>query len=111
MCVIRSILENDMYKFSMSHYYQVNFPNAWGTFSFQDRNNTKYTDEFVSILKEEFKNLDKLFLQKAEFDWFVKNIPYIHVIFGSGCRDLDFIIMISMCGWMKITICILKLVI
>ena len=77
MCVIRSILENDMYKFSMSHYYQVNYPNAKGTFAFHDRNNTKYTSDFVKMLKEEFKNLDKLFLQKDEFDWCVKNIPYI----------------------------------
>lgn len=90
MCVIRSILENDMYKFSMAHYYQVNFPNAWGTFSFQDRNNTKYTEEFVSILKEEFKNLDKLFLQKAEFDWCVKNIPYIPRYFWEWLQGFRF---------------------
>ena len=77
MCVINSILENDLYKFSMSHYYQVNYPNAWGTFSFHDRNNTEYTDEFVEILKKEIKRLNSLFLQKNEFDWCVKTITYI----------------------------------
>lgn len=77
MNIIRSILENDLYKFSMSHYYQVNYPNAWGTFSFHDRNNTEYTEEFLDILKQEFKELDKLFLMKAEFDWCVNTIPYI----------------------------------
>lgn len=77
MCVINSILENDLYKFSMSHYYQVNYPNAWGTFSFYDRNNTEYTDEFVEILKKEIKQLNSLFLQKNEFDWCVKTISYI----------------------------------
>lgn len=75
--VIRSMIENDLYKFSMSHYYQVNYPNAWGTFAFHDRNNTEYTGEFVDLLKKEFKELDKLFLQQAEFNWCVKNIPYI----------------------------------
>lgn len=75
--IIRSMIENDLYKFSMSHYYQVNYPNSWGTFAFHDRNNTEYTEEFVEILKNEFKKLDKLFLQKDEFDWCVKNIPYI----------------------------------
>ena len=88
--IIRSILENDMYKFSMSHYYQVNFPNAYGTFSFHDRNNTKYTEEFVTILKEEFKNLDKLFLQKNEFDWCVKNIPYIPQYFWEWLQGFRF---------------------
>lgn len=77
MCVINSILENDLYKFSMSHYYQVNYPNAWGTFSFHDRNNTKYTDEFVEIFKKEINRLNSLFLQKSEFDWCVKTITYI----------------------------------
>lgn len=75
--IIRSMIENDLYKFSMSHYYQVNYPNAWGTFAFHDRNNTEYTEEFVEMLKNEFKNLDKLFLQRSEFEWCVKNIPYI----------------------------------
>ncbi len=42
--IIRSILENDLYKFSMSYYYQVHYPNAWGAFTFHDRNNTQYTE-------------------------------------------------------------------
>lgn len=75
--IIRSMIENDLYKFSMSHYYQVNYPNAWGTFAFHDRNNTEYTEEFVDLLKKEFKELDKLFLEQAEFKWCVENIPYI----------------------------------
>lgn len=75
--IIRSMIENDLYKFSMSHYYQVNYPNAWGTFAFHDRNNTEYTEEFVEMLKNEFKNLNKLFLQHSEFEWCVKNISYI----------------------------------
>ena len=51
--VIISILENDLYKFSMSHYYQVHYPNAWGTFTFHDRNNTRYSEEFIDALKKE----------------------------------------------------------
>lgn len=75
--IINSILENDLYKFSMGYYYQNIYPNAIGTFTFRDRNNTVYTDTFVHLLKKELKNLSKLFLQKSEFDWVVKNIPYI----------------------------------
>ena len=88
--IIRSILENDLYKFSMSHYYQVNYPNAWGTFSFHDRNNTKYTDDFLVELKKEFKDLDKLFLNKSEFDWAVKNIPYIPQYFWEWLQGFRF---------------------
>ncbi|MBR7183072.1 MAG: hypothetical protein IKD41_03655, partial [Alistipes sp.] len=75
--VISSILENDLYKFSMSYYYQVHYPNAWGTFTFHDRNNTEYSEEFVVALKEELKNLASLSLQPSEFDWAVKTIHYI----------------------------------
>ncbi|MBO5819094.1 MAG: nicotinate phosphoribosyltransferase [Bacteroidales bacterium] len=75
--IIRSILENDLYKFSMSYYYQVHYPNAWGTFSFHDRNNTEYSDDFVGLLKEEFQHLATISLQPTEFDWAVKTIPYI----------------------------------
>ena len=53
--IISSILENDLYKFSMSYYYQVHYPKAWGTFNFHDLNNTKYSEEFVVALKEELE--------------------------------------------------------
>ena len=61
----------------MSYYYQQIYPNAKGTFTFKDRNNTIYNEDFVDELKSNFRNLRNLFLDKAEFDWAVKNIPYI----------------------------------
>lgn len=75
--VINSILENDLYKFSMSYYYQVHYPNAWGTFTFHDRNNTQYSAEFVAALREELTSLATLSLQPEEFDWAVRTIHYI----------------------------------
>ena len=75
--IISSILENDLYKFSMSYYYQVHYPKAWGTFTFHDRNNTKYSEEFVVALKEEIDALATLSLQPSEFAWTVKTIHYI----------------------------------
>ena len=61
----------------MSYYYQVHYPYAWGAFTFHDRNNTQYTEEFVATLKEEFASLATLSLQAAEFAWAVKTINYI----------------------------------
>ena len=77
MTAIRSILENDLYKFSMSHYYQVHYPEASGTFEFKDRNNLEFDDDFIKMLKFELNELCHLFLNKAEFDYVVKNITYI----------------------------------
>ena len=88
--MINSILHNDLYKFSMSNYYIQNFPEASGTFSFHDRNNTEYTPEFVALLKKEFDKLSSLFLQKAEFDWAVKNIPYIPQFYWEWLRSFRY---------------------
>lgn len=88
--MINSILENDLYKFSMGHFYQNIYPNAIGTFTFKDRNNTLYTEDFVSLLKEEFKKLSSLFLQKDEFDWAVSNITYIPSYYWEWLRGFRF---------------------
>lgn len=88
--IIRSILENDLYKFSMSYYYQVHYPNAWGVFAFHDRNNTQYSEEFVAALEEELSNLSTLSLQRSEFDWAVKSIGYIPQCFWEWLSQFRF---------------------
>lgn len=72
-----SMLENDLYKFSMSYYYQRTTPQGIGTFSFTDRNGQKFTPEFVALLKEEFAKLSTLALTADEFKWCLKNIYFI----------------------------------
>ena len=88
--MIYSILHNDLYKFSMSNYYIQNFPEASGTFAFHDRNNTEYEPEFVELLKSEFDNLKKLFLNKNEFDWAVENISYIPRFYWEWLQSFRF---------------------
>jgi nicotinate phosphoribosyltransferase len=88
--VIGSILENDLYKFSMSYYYQVHYPNAWGAFTFHDRNNTEYSEAFLEALKAEFANLGSLSLQKEEFEWAVKTIHYIPRCFWEWLSQFRF---------------------
>ncbi len=72
-----SMLENDLYKFSMSYYYQRTTPEGVGTFQFTDRNGQKFTPDFVEKLKEEFKKLESLSLTEDEFQWCLKNIYFI----------------------------------
>lgn len=90
MPFINSILHNDLYKFSMSNYYIQNFPEASGTFTFHDRNNTEYDEMFIRILKDELSHLSKLFLQKNEFDWAVKTIPYIPQFYWEWLRSFRY---------------------
>ncbi len=70
--LIKSILDTDFYKFSVSYAYMKMFPNAIGTFQFVDRDGTKYTDEFVREFKMELCNMANLYLTKEEFNFMSK---------------------------------------
>ena len=70
--LIKSILDTDFYKFSVSYAYMKMFPNAVGTFQFVDRDDTKYTNEFVRELKMELCNMANLYLTKEEFNFMSK---------------------------------------
>lgn len=90
MGIIRSKLENDLYKFSMSYFYMMKYPKAEGIFTFHDRNNSVYTEEFVSRLREELERFTRLELTAEEFNWAVKNIPYIPRFFWEWYRGFKF---------------------
>ena len=55
-----SMLENDLYKFSMSYYYQRTTPEGIGTFNFTDRNGQKFTQDFVDRLFISLVNLNSV---------------------------------------------------
>ena len=77
MVMVKSILENDLYKFSQTYFYQMMYPEAVGTFTFNDRNKIVYTNSFMFELRGELQNLDNLALTDEECEWAIKNIPYI----------------------------------
>ena len=75
--MIKSILENDLYKFSQSYYYQQIYPEAKGTFTFKDRQGMVFDDMFLTTLRNNFMELSKLALTDEECEWAAENIPYI----------------------------------
>ena len=76
MCV-KSILDNDLYKFTTSYAYMKLFPQAVGTFTFHDRDNTEYNEEFLKLLTKELKELSELYLHNFEFLWVKNKIRFI----------------------------------
>ena len=72
---IKSILDNDLYKFSMGYAYMKMYPDAEGTFVFHDRNNTKYCEFTVQLIKNAIEALQYLTLSDEECEWATKNIP------------------------------------
>ena len=105
--MILSILDTDLYKFSTSYAYMKLYPEAEGTFSFCDRNNTVFGDEngifdtvvsnhILSKLQLELAKLSMLELSFVEKQWCIEHIPYIPAVYWewlSGFKfDLDKII-------------------
>ena len=77
MGIVKSILDTDLYKLSMSYVYATLFPEAEGEFTFIDRNNLEFDEDFVDQLKQEFYATKSLALTEEEFKWCCKKIPYI----------------------------------
>lgn len=77
--MINSILDTDLYKFSVSYAYFKLYPLAEGTFEFKDRSNEdlRKCTSFVNCMQSAIINLQDLQLYDNELEWCVKNIPYI----------------------------------
>ena len=99
--MILSILDNDLYKYSVSYAYMKLYPEAEGIFSFTDRNNTVFNNEqgpldtvvtnsIISQLQMEFVKLSNLSLTLAEKNWCVKHIPYIPEVYWEWLKGFHF---------------------
>ena len=67
--IIKSILDTDLYKFTTSYAYIKLFPYAMGTFTFIDRDETRYNDEFVRSLRDEVDAMSRIRLTESEIDF------------------------------------------
>ena len=88
--MIASILDNDLYKFSMGYAYMKLYPQAEGRFEFNDRNNTKFGIYILEQLHREFKKLSELSLSDDELKWAIKAMPYIPAVYWEWLRGFRF---------------------
>ena len=88
--IIKSILDTDLYKLSMSYAYMKLYPEAEGVFEFCDRNKVKRTQYDVEQILNEIKKLEDLQLTSDEFNWCVKHIPYIPEFYWEWLRGFRF---------------------
>lgn len=90
LSIIASILDNDLYKFSMGYAYMRLYPLAEGTFRFTDRAGETYTKEEVDEIRREICAMSSLKLSEEEFKWCVKNIPYIPESYWEWLRQFRY---------------------
>ena len=89
MCV-KSILDTDLYKFTTSYAYMKLFPDAEGTFEFNDRANTEYNEDFIKQLRIEFASLCMLFLDEKEFKFVYNEIRFIPQFYWEWLKSFNF---------------------
>lgn len=91
--MFNSILDNDLYKFSMSFGYMMKYPNAVGTFQFVDRNKEIKADEnYLRDLKEymraEFEHMSVF--PEEQMEWAIKTMVYIPRFYWEWLSQFQF---------------------
>jgi len=93
--MIQSILDTDLYKFTVSNAYYQLYPNAECTFTFNDRNKEVYDNKFLEMLQIEFAKLCSLKLTAAEYAY-VSAIRFLSTNYTEWlkgfCFELDKIV-------------------
>lgn len=75
--IITSLLDNDLYTFSVCFFYLNKFPRAEGVYDFIDRNKTKYPKNFADKVNEQIKLMENISITDDEIDFMEKKCYYI----------------------------------
>lgn len=87
--MISSIIDTDLYKFSMSNAYFQLYPNAEGTFKFNDRNNEVYDEKFLELLQSEFTRLCQIKMTTEEY-MYVSQIRFLSTNYTEWLKNFQF---------------------
>lgn len=88
--IVRTLLDTDLYKFTTSYAYIKLFPYAMGKFSFHDRNETEYTEEFLERLKNEIDKLSRLRLTEEELEYMTRNCRFLPRVYWEWLSSFRF---------------------
>jgi len=87
--MIQSILDTDLYKFTVSNAYYQLYPNAECTFTFNDRNKEVYDNKFLEMLQLEFARLCSLKLTTEEY-MYVSSIRFLSTNYTEWLKGFHF---------------------
>jgi len=88
--IIKSILDNDLYKFSQQNAVLELYPEVEVEYRFKNRGKQRFSEDFVEELKKQINNLENLYLSKNEYDWIKKRIPYLKPYYFEYLRNYRF---------------------
>ncbi len=75
--MINSLIDNDLYKFTMQNAVIKIFPRAKVRYQFINRGKTEFPEGFAEQLRKEIAKLAELSLTQDEKEFFQKNCPYL----------------------------------
>lgn len=88
--IVRTLLDTDLYKFTTSYAYIKLFPYAMGKFTFNDRNETEYTEDFLETLKAEIHKLSRLRLTEEELEYMTRNCRFLPRVYWEWLSSFRF---------------------
>ena len=74
--IIFSLLDNDLYTFSVCYAYLQKFPRAYGKYTFVDRNHTLYPDGFAEELRKQIDTIGLLGFSDEDVKFLEEKCPY-----------------------------------
>ena len=75
--IIKSILDNDQYKFTMMNFILELFPNTIVEYRFKNRGTHRFNKEFITELQKQINNLANLKLTEGEYIYLKENFTYL----------------------------------
>lgn len=89
--MIKSILDNDLYKFTMQMAVLELFPKAEAEYRFTNRGNQRFSTEFVEELDRIIReDIFRLTLTEEEYLWLSKNCPYFKPLYLEYLKNYRF---------------------
>jgi len=73
--IIKSILDNDLYKFTMQQGVLELFSKTHVSYRFKNRGDQRFNNDFLSALKEQIISMAKLRLTSSEYSFLILKVP------------------------------------
>ncbi|MFA7219763.1 MAG: nicotinate phosphoribosyltransferase [Synergistaceae bacterium] len=89
--IITSMLDDDMYKFCMQQAFMELFPNAIGSYRFNNRGNHRFNQDFVDSLNYQIQEcMPALKVTDAEIEWFSSVSPFLKPWYLEALRNFRY---------------------
>ena len=86
--IINSLLDNDLYTFSVCYAYLCKFPRAIGRYTFVDRNHSVYPEGFAELLREQLNGVGELVFTDEELGFLQSKCSYFPTWFFTFLKGL-----------------------